>query len=310
MFTLVQLSDPHLGPLPAVRWHELVSKRVFGYVNWHRSRSAALGPRTLRHLVADILARPRDHIAVTGDLINIGLRAEIETARIWLDSLGDPEDVSAIPGNHDAYLPGAIRHFEHTWRPYMVGDDHDVAPVVFPFVRRRGPVAIVGVSTAIATAPLMATGRIDQPQADRLEEELANLGEEGLFRIVLIHHPPVDGTTPWHRRLIGAERFRAAVARSGAELVLHGHNHHTMVNHIDGPAGQVPVVGAGSASLSPHHGRSGSSYLVFRIDRTERGFTCDMEERGAHSSHDEVESLREERLVGPEVQPAGTRIQA
>ena len=310
MFTLVQVSDPHLGPLPAVHWHQLVSKRAFGYVNWHRSRRAALGPRNLRHLVEDVLAAPHDHIAVTGDLINIGLRAEIDTARLWLDSLGDPEDVTAIPGNHDAYLPGAIRHFEHAWRPYMVGDDRGAAPVAFPFTRRRGPVAIVGVSTAIATAPLMATGRIDQPQADRLEAELAELADEGLFRVVLIHHPPVAGSTPWHRRLIGAGRFRKAIAKSGAELVLHGHNHQTMVNHIAGPAGPVPVVGAASASLSPHHGRSGGSYLVFRIARTEGSFTCDMEERGPRVSHGKIESLRNQRLAGPEGQPAGTRIQA
>jgi 3',5'-cyclic AMP phosphodiesterase CpdA len=260
--------------------------------------------------VHDLLARRHDHIAVTGDLINIGLRIEVDTARIWLDGLGDPANVTAIPGNHDAYLPGAIRHFEETWRPYMTGDGHGEGPVVFPFTRRRDPIAIVGVSSAVATAPLMATGRVGERQANRLTEQLTKLGEEGLFRVVLIHHPPASGSGPWHRRLVDANRFRKAIARGGAELVLHGHNHHTMINHIDGPSGRVPVVGAGSASLSPNHGHSGSTYLAYHISRTGDGFTCDMEERGAREPGGKVETLREERLAGAEAQPAGTRIQA
>ena len=33
---------------------------------------------------------------------------EIETARHWLERLGDPKHVTVIPGNHDAYVPGAL----------------------------------------------------------------------------------------------------------------------------------------------------------------------------------------------------------
>lgn len=108
MFRLAHISDPHLGPLPAVRWRDLASKRAFGYMNWQRGRSAALGPESLQRLVVDLHAAEPGHIAVTGDLINIGLSAEIDAAHLWLADLGDPKEVSVIPGNHDAYLPGAI----------------------------------------------------------------------------------------------------------------------------------------------------------------------------------------------------------
>src|SRR5690606_28618542 len=159
-----------------------------------------------------------------------------------------------IPGNHDAYLPGAMRHYGNAWAPYMTGDNGDAG---FPYVRIRGEAAIVGVSSAIATAPLMATGRVGERQAEALAERLAALRGDGLCRVVLIHRPPGRGATPWHKRLTDAARFRAVIARAGADLVLHGHNHRTSVGHLDGPDGPVPVVGATSASLhaSPaHHG--------------------------------------------------------
>ena len=310
MFSLAHLSDPHLGPLPEVRWRDLASKRAFGYVNWQRNRGAVLGPRTLRALVEDMAAARPDHVAVTGDLINLGLPAEIAGARAWLAALGGPADVTVVPGNHDAYLSGAIPGFEAAWRSFMTGDDDAGGPVRFPFVRRRGPVAIVGVSTAIATAPLMATGRIRRDQAAALAARLADLGREGLFRVVLIHHPPVAGSTHWHRRLIGARYFREAVAEAGAELVLHGHNHRTTIASLAGADGPVPVVGVASASQHPHGDEPGGSYLVFRIGIKGNGFTCDMVERGIAVAGGPVTTMAERRLVGAGAQPSGTRTQA
>ena len=58
----------------------------------------------LAALVADLKARTPDHIAVTGDLVNLSLPSEFVAARAWLDALGNPRDVSVVPGNHDAYV--------------------------------------------------------------------------------------------------------------------------------------------------------------------------------------------------------------
>jgi 3',5'-cyclic AMP phosphodiesterase CpdA len=146
----------------------------------------------------------------------------------------------------------------------MSGDGEKAA--AFPFVRRRGPVAIVGVSSAVPTRPLMATGEIGARQAAALEALLAGLKDEGLFRIVLVHHSPVAGSTSWYRRLVDAPRFRRALAASGAELVLHGHNHRTTLARLPGPDGPVPVVGVAAASALPHDGKPGGSYCLFRIE--------------------------------------------
>lgn len=156
MFRLAHISDIHLSPLPRIRYRELASKRITGYINWLRNRKNAMHGTVLDSLIADMLAQNPDHIAVTGDLVNLALNLEIDIARDWLTGLGNPDDVSVVPGNHDAYVPGALDRSCRKWEPWMRGDgidNHDERPV-FPYMRARGPVAMIGVSSARATAPL------------------------------------------------------------------------------------------------------------------------------------------------------------
>ena len=280
MFSFAHLSDPHLGPLPEPRLRELMSKRVLGYLNWRLNRGrGAMRPTVLDDLVADLRAHRPDHVCVTGDLVNIALDAELVSARAWLQTLGEPHDVSVVPGNHDAYLRNSLKNASEAWGPYFCGDGAD--RVKFPYVRRRGPVAFVGVSSAKATGPFMATGTFDVGQGMRLSEILAHLGHEGCFRVVLIHHPPIKGAAPWAARLIGADRFRRVVREAGAELVLHGHTHKATVESIPGPRGTVPVIGVPSASSNPRPDRRGAGWNRFvveggpgawRLTHIERGF--------------------------------------
>ena len=154
MFTLAHLSDPHLAPLPKPRFAELIGKRITGYINWQRRRRFIHDPETLAKIVADLKVQAPDHIAVTGDIANLALQEEFERGLKWLQSLGSLHDVSFVPGNHDAYASKAVR-YAPLWAPYMSSDDGAAG---FPFVRRRGPLALIGLSTAVPTAPFMATG--------------------------------------------------------------------------------------------------------------------------------------------------------
>src|SRR5712691_11671414 len=224
MFVLAHLSDPHLGPVPAARLRELAGKRMLGLLNWRRKRGAVHRPEVLDALVRDLAALPVDHIAVTGDLVNLALAAEFAPARQWLARLGPPERVTVVPGNHDAYVRETAAHPARHWGDYMRGDVGATAapdsPLPFPFVRRRGPAALIGLSTAVPTAPFMATGRLGADQLTRLAAALDGLGREGLFRVVLIHHPPGSSLADRFKRLVDAGPFRRVVARHGAELVL------------------------------------------------------------------------------------------
>lgn len=270
MFRLIHISDLHLGPLPAARIRDLASKRIIGYVNWRRNRSRTFGDDVEAALIAAIAAERPDHIAVTGDLVNIALAGEFATASAFLGLIGPAEAVSAVPGNHDAYVPGAARRARKSWSAYMTADDGEAEG--WPYVRRRGDVAIVGVSSAVATGPFMATGSFSEKQEGRLAEILDKLGRAGFCRVVLIHHPPVKGATAWHKRLSGAARFRKVIARHGAELILHGHTHKPTRLSIPGPTGDVPVIGAPAATQRPDGRHPAAGFNLFDIERVDGGF--------------------------------------
>jgi 3',5'-cyclic AMP phosphodiesterase CpdA len=285
MFVLAHLSDPHLGPIPTPRARELANKRGLGFINWYRGRHAIHRPEVLALVERDIAARNVDHIAVTGDLVNLALTAEFAAAHQWLARLGPPERVTVVPGNHDAYVRAAAAHPLRYWGDYMRGDGD--GPITtpgtaahFPFVRRRGPAAIIGLSTAVPTGPLMATGRLGADQLMRLADLLDTLGREGAFRVVLIHHPPVSRLKQHFKRLIDAGALRRVIAQHGAELVLHGHAHLHLLRWLDGPNGRVPVVGVPSASAAEDPHGDAAAYNLYAIERVGNGWRCEAVTRG------------------------------
>jgi 3',5'-cyclic AMP phosphodiesterase CpdA len=294
MFTLAHLSDPHLAPLPAPRWSELIGKRVTGYINWQRRRRFIHDPAVLAKIVADLKAQAPDHLAVTGDLANIALPEEFVRGRAWLASLGAPADVTVIPGNHDAYVRAAAAEPERCWGDFMRGDDGASG---FPFVRRRGPLALIGLSTAVPTAPFMATGRLGDAQRTRLAETLVALAREKVFRVVLIHHPPVSQASR-HKRLTDAAQFLRVIGAHGAELVLHGHDHLHMINWLSGPNGaRVPAVGVPSASAAPGTSKDAAAYNLYAIDGAPSAWTCELISRGVGSAGAVMQQRRLKLLV-------------
>lgn len=102
-FRLAHISDPHLSSLHRIHWHELLNKRLLGYVWWRWRRRSEHLPGMLDALQRDLAASCPDHIAVTGDLVHLGTPAECREARAWLERLGPPGQITVIPGNHDRY---------------------------------------------------------------------------------------------------------------------------------------------------------------------------------------------------------------
>ena len=127
MFVLAHLSDLHLAAPP--RLAELAGKRGLGFINWHRGRKNIHRVAALDALTADLKTLAVDHVAVTGDLVNLSLPNEYRRARAWLDALGTPSDVTVIPGNHDIYVPGALDGPSTFWGDYMRGDNGSGRPV-------------------------------------------------------------------------------------------------------------------------------------------------------------------------------------
>jgi 3',5'-cyclic AMP phosphodiesterase CpdA len=292
-FLLAHLSDAHIGPIPRPNLAELLGKRVTGYVNWLNKRAAQHDMEMLARLVEDIRAQKPDHVAMTGDVVNIGLEGEFDLARQWLESLGAPQDVSFSPGNHDAYVKSAMPFVASVFAPWMTsdepGDDH-------PYLRRRGDVALIGLNSGVPTAPFIASGRLGRRQCEALADLLGQARAEGLARVVLLHHPPHRGGARPLRGLQDAELIEAVIARHGAELVLHGHNHRRSVHFLPGPDGRVPVVGVASASAKPGAHSPGASYNLFSIERRGEGFTISARTRGVSADEASVVDLEKIEL--------------
>ncbi|HEY0224766.1 MAG TPA: metallophosphoesterase [Pseudolabrys sp.] len=277
MFTLAHLSDPHLAPLPEPRIAELIGKRITGYIHWRRKRRFIHDSGVLAKIVADLKTQAPDHIAVTGDIVNIALLDEFVHGREWLESLGTPHEVSFVPGNHDAYVGDSVLLADRAWRAYMSEDDETAG---FPFLRKRGPVAIIGLSTGVPSPPFFATGFLGHPQLAALALTLEEAKRDNLFRVVLIHHPPVSKAAR-HKRLLDANIFLHVVAEHGAELVLHGHDHLHMLNWLQGPDGsKVPAVGVPSASAAFGTDKDAAAYNLYAIDGEPGAWRCDMISRG------------------------------
>jgi 3',5'-cyclic AMP phosphodiesterase CpdA len=277
--TLAHVSDVHLSPMPAIALRHLNLKRGLGYVNWQRKRRHTHNRSALDLVIADMLAHKPDHIAVTGDLINLGLPAEYEAATAWLHALGTPQHVTVVPGNHDIYsaLRGDVG--VERWDDYMRADAWGAKlaakpPAQFPFVRRIGPVALICLNSAVETPPFIAAGEVGATQLAALDVLLPQLEAEELIRVVLIHHPPLPGQAPPQRALRDAPALSRILAARGADLVLHGHNHRD--SHADFArlaetgGGSVPVIGVASSSIGRvHKGEPLARYNLLRVARVD-----------------------------------------
>lgn len=301
-FVLAHLSDPHLSSLRYLRPRELFNKRALGYLSWLKRRRREHRPEVLAALQRDLEIRLPDHIAVTGDLTHLGTPAECQEARRWLESLGSPARVSVVPGNHDTYAPALWAQTVGLWAPYMAGEGADVAassPGEFPFVRHRGPFAIIGLLTAQPTAPFLASGCLGRRQLVALEEILVSARREGRLRVVLIHHPPVAGLITRRKALDDAGALGAILARTGVELILHGHVHRTIYSTLAVPGGQAPVIGVRSASALGEELDQHAAYHLYRITGSPGSWRLSMEERRLEPSSHTFRSHGEREILLP-----------
>ncbi|MEL6112352.1 MAG: metallophosphoesterase [Pseudomonadota bacterium] len=286
---LIHLSDPHLptpGPVPV---SALLNKRIFGYLNWHRRRRLVHRPAILDCLTADIQARGFDQLMIGGDLINIALPEEFRRARHWLMEMGPADKIMVVPGNHDTYVPIDWSIGLGQWADYMAGirfaktqagaqtlthrmptDKTD-----FPFVRRIGPVSVIGLNTSPSTAPGLATGHVGPVQQARLRALLSKDGSvQGepapILTVILGHHPWNDLDLARHKRLtdgaalitlLDDARQTQIQAKTqtqtqtliqapapGPAMILHGHAHVPMSQRVG--AHQTLHLGVASASYA------------------------------------------------------------
>lgn len=253
MFRLAQVTDPHFQCFRLSSLGQLLGKRSLGALNllvmrWRKHRM-----QLLQAMLEDLRTRQFDHLALTGDLCNVALESEWHAALRWIaDTALPPDRLTVIPGNHDAYVPEVVEQgtFERLFAAYQTAELR-VEGATYPFVRLRGEVALVAVNTGVPTGDFGAWGRLGAEQLTRLESLLSAPEVKTRRRVLLIHHPPLVNRLGEERNLRDREALQALLARTGVDLVLHGHDHRDFFTTLPGPdAALIPVVGLGSASYA------------------------------------------------------------
>jgi len=307
LLTLAHLSDLHLPTVGGFGPRHWTLKRTLGYLNWQRGRKRWFTRGAVDALVKDMAQQRPDHIALTGDLVNLGLPSELAAARSFLEDLGSPDEVSVVPGNHDIYVPLRRDPGVARWRDYMASDafGREIMAGIrvrrdgFPYVRRRGRIALIGLNSSLPMPPFVAAGLLGGEQLTALERILGLIRQRGLVRVVMIHHPPLAGLASRRRGLHDAQLFADVLARSGAELVLHGHNHTNTLAWTKGAHGAVPVVGVAAGGMSGAGKRSHAlgRYNLMRF--TDSGGTLGIElvGRGFSAPGGEVMELERKSLA-------------
>jgi len=288
MFTLAHLSDVHIGPLPrAESWRDYLGKRALGKINWHRRRRFLHDPAIAMAMIADIRAHSPDHVALTGDLINIALRQEFVEAALWLKAFGLPDWITLVPGNHDAYRPFPWAEGAGLWADYMTGDiklpgsrGNVATEPVFPFVRQRRNIAMIGLSSAVPQSLFRAGGRLGVDQLEQLGQVLHELRQRGFYRIILIHHPPLPGLTTRRRALDDNESLKRLLEEHGADLILYGHNHRHGRTTLETRSGPAHVMGVPSATSPAQGDYDAAAWYLYKIRRLDGAWTANVTVRG------------------------------
>lgn len=220
---IVQLSDIHVwrysfNPI------RLFNKRVVGVVSLLAGRAERFRLERLDEVVRRVKALEPDHILITGDLTTTALPEEFAHARAELGPLlDDTTRVTIIPGNHDRYTTGSVRHqsFEKVFGDCM-------PCLTFPWLRRLDDrTAILGLDAT--RSHLSATGRLPASQLDEARAILADPTTRPPRLIVACHYPivapPVYAAELAPKRMKNAPEVREWLSTIGPHLYCCGHVH-------------------------------------------------------------------------------------
>lgn len=276
---IAHFSDLHLLSLEGVNLGRFLNKRLTGWAMLRFHRKSVHKPHAVRAVADEVKRAKIDHVAITGDLTNLALEPEFDLVRRFIeDDLGlHPDQVSVVPGNHDVYTRGSAlkRRFEQYCADWIKSDlpefgvEHHGA--IYPYVKLRGPVAVIGMSTAVPRGPLMAAGQFGSAQIDQLEKLLEHDEVRSRTKVILQHHPAHNlrnRVLAYLEGLHDSTHMVKRLAKLEHGLVLHGHSHIRVRRTIETEVGRIDVVGATSASLLSDHPHRHSGFNLYEFDDT------------------------------------------
>ena len=222
---IAHLSDLHLleaGPVAS-----LLQGLAIRFVSLGRAIDARGRVRKLERALAAVVRAGVDHLVVTGDLTEVGAPAQFEAlAEILHGSCIPPENVTLVPGNHNAYTSG------EAWRCELEGplfacrgtSAHREGQVV-----DRGDVVFLPLDVSCPPVDHPgAAGEFRPDAAAALEARFADPAFAHKALVVVEHHHPYahdQSAWQWVDGLRGSARLMDALARHPHVQLLHGHLH-------------------------------------------------------------------------------------
>lgn len=239
--TIAHISDLHL-PLETIQFSKLslCNKRFLSFLSWKRRRFG-LQKKNLDLVIQDIHAHNPDLVLISGDLTNLALPEEFKQAAEWLHQLPF-QKIRIVPGNHDCLVQTQWHDTHAYWTSWTKAYGKDD----YPTITKTDTTAIIGISTSVPTAPFFASGYIDPDQLERVKEALRKAKEDKLFRIVMLHHPPVSTMMHERKALRNRKQLKEVFDEVGVEMILYGHIHKTITKKF--PNTNIPMLGISSAS--------------------------------------------------------------
>ncbi|CAN5919606.1 metallophosphoesterase [soil metagenome] len=275
MFRIAHVSDLHvLAPSGVELRRILFNKRMTGYANLVLKRARVYRRDYLVAVLAEA-ASSADHLVVTGDITNLSLEGEYEEAVRLLEDAARSTEVTVVPGNHDIYLPSIHRErrFPHHFGGFMESDlpalALDLPAGRFPFVKLRGPAAIIGLTSAVPRPPFVSAGHVGAAQLGALEQVLLHPEVSRRTPVVLIHHCPFDSRFRLEQLrggLVDASALRATLQGLARGLVLYGHLHVRRHARLATASGGLDVVCATAAALDHPDDRIRAGFNLYELD--------------------------------------------
>jgi 3',5'-cyclic AMP phosphodiesterase CpdA len=269
MIRLVHFSDIHLTTRP-LGWQagDFFTKRLPGWINLRwlgREHRFCHGEEVLGCFAAELKKNPPDKIIFSGDATGLGFESELvrAIALLQVNEANSPPGL-AVPGNHDYYTPrvAASGIFEKRFVSWQKGEQVD--SVTYPFAQRVGPIWLVAVNSCTGNRRFGdATGRVDAPQLERLQQLLRELSSGP--RILVTHYPIArpngEPERPDHC-LRNLDDLINVAREGGICLWLHGHQH--VAYTLQDPAVvPIPTICAGSLTQTGKW-----SYYEYTIDES------------------------------------------
>ena len=249
---IAHLSDLHVLDLENVRTRDFLNKRAVGGMNLVTGRRNSHPLELAERLIEDVTRINPDHVVVTGDVTNLSLPGEFQRATRLLQPLWNYDRLTVVPGNHDCYTSGAQSEsrFERFFGELLFRQDTGPTAEHYPAIKVLGDVAIVGLSSALKTGPLMSWGQIGEEQLGRLQTALSRPEMADKFIIALVHHNlhKRDSFHEMTSSLRDREELIARLLTHKVDVLCHGHTHRAHRFEVSLDTHTMLVIGSGSST--------------------------------------------------------------